>query len=206
MKFRTFLNEGGNAKGTIKKSGEETLAQKIPIKDIGRSNFIKKFNELFLNLNKRYQKMFKEPLWDDISILKSGIVFNGSTSFIMNPEIHDDEVIPFKPSAGDIDIMIPEHRAKNLWILLDSLENKTVIKDVIYKGMNKLNVSAIGNQMNTVFEVKFGDIISQSQIDFELAEFDDSLINGYIDDDGMLYNENKEPLYIHVDKVKVIKW
>ena len=167
-----FLVEGGNARGTNKKTGKDTLAQKIPIKEIGRSNFIKKFVALFMELNKRYKNKYKEPLWKDTSILKNGIVFNGSTSFIMNPKIHDDEVIPYKPTAGDIDIMIPSEKAEKLWYLLDELEGETVMKDVVYKGCNRLTPSAITDQINSVFEVKFGDIVTQSQIDFELATFD----------------------------------
>jgi len=167
-----FLVEGGNARGTNKKTGKDTLAQKIPIKEIGRSEFIKKFVALFMEINKRYKHKYKEPLWKDTSIIKNGTVFNGSTSFIMNPEIHDDEVIPYKKTAGDIDIMIPSEKAEKLWYLLDELEGETVMKDVVYKGCNRLTPSAITDQINSVFEVKFGDIVTQSQVDYELAAFD----------------------------------
>ena len=167
-----MITEGGNARATNKTTNTDTLAQKIPIKDIGRSIFIKKFVELFKNINKRYNAEFKEPLWQDESILHNGLAFNGSTSFIMNPEIHDDDVIPFKPSSGDLDIMIPKGKAINLWHLLDKLEGKEIISDVVYMGMNRLTPTSITDQMNCVFEVKFGDIVTQSQVDFELSDFD----------------------------------
>ena len=172
MKFKEFINEGGNATATIKKTGKNTLAQKIPLKEIGRSKFIKKFTQIFMYINKLYKSHYKEPLWKNTSILKNGLAFNGSTSFIMNPEIADKDVIPFKPKSGDLDIMIPSYKAKNLWHVLDSIEDKEILPDVIYKGCNKLNPESMGLQINSVFEVKFGDIITQSQVDFEFAEFD----------------------------------
>ncbi len=168
-----MLNEGGNARATNKITGEETLAQKIPIKEIGRSNFIKKFVELFIEIDKRFEEKFNRPLWANKKILKNGIAFNGSTSFIMNPEISDQEVIPYKSTSGDIDIMVKESDKSELWTLLDEFEAKPkIIKDVVYKGSNKLSISAIGDQINCVFEVTFGNIVTQSQIDWEFTEFE----------------------------------
>ena len=165
---------GGNARATNKITGQETLAQKIPIKEIGRQNFIKKFVEMFEEIDKRFEAKYNRPLWKNKKILKNGLAFNGSTSFIMNPEINDDEVIPFKPTSGDLDIMVKESDKADLWSLLDELESKpNFMKDVEYKGSNKLSVSAIGDQINSVFEVTFGDIVTQSQVDFEFTQFED---------------------------------
>lgn len=178
MKFKKFLktlNEGGNATAINKKTGEKTLAQKIPIKEIGRSKFIKKFIDIFIELNKRFKQKYGEPLWKNTKIIKDGTVFNGSTSIIMNPNISDDEIIPFKPKVGDIDILIPSYHAKKLWSLLDDLEGTMILPDVIYKGSNKLDPNKLGNQINSVFEVKFGDIVTQSQVDFEFANFKDDI-------------------------------
>jgi len=166
---------GGNARATNKITGQETLAQKIPIKEIGRQNFIKKFVEIFEELDRRFEEKFSRPLWKNKKILKNGLAFNGSTSFIMNPEIHDDEVIPFKPTSGDLDIMVKENDKADLWTLLDELEHKPkFMKDVEYKGSNKLSVSAIGDQINSVFEVRFGEIVTQSQVDFEFTQFEEN--------------------------------
>jgi hypothetical protein len=163
---------GGNARATNKITGVDTLAQKIPLKEIGRSNFIKKFIEIFVELDNRFEKMYDRPLWKNKKILKNGVAFNGSTSFIMNPAISDNEVIPYKPTSGDIDIMVKESDKSDLWHLLDSFERSpNIMRDVQYKGSNKLSVSSIGDQINCVFEVKFGDIITQSQVDFEFVEF-----------------------------------
>ena len=196
---------GGNARATNKVTGRDTLAQKIPIKDIGRGNFIKKFVEIFEELDRLFEAKYKRPLWENKKILKNGLVFNGSTSFIMNPEVSDSDVIPYKPTSGDLDIMVKESDKSDLWHLLDELEaNPKFMKDVEYKGSNKLAVSAIGDQINSVFEVTFGDIKSQSQVDFEFTQFEDEIINGYIDDDDNLYDENKKPLNIKKSQVKVI--
>jgi len=204
MKFKDLV-EGGNVVGIVKKTNQKTFAQKIPIKEIGRSKFIKKFYDLFMNINKRFKDAYGVPLWKNIKILKDGTVFNGSTSFIMNPEILDKDIIPFKPTSGDIDIMIPREYAVNLWKLLDSLEDEQIISDVVYKGMNKLSVKAIANQMNTVFEVTFDDIVSQSQVDFELAEFEKSdEIKGYLDKKGNVYDDKKK-LISNVNDIEIIK-
>lgn len=164
---------GGNARATNKVTGQDTLAQKIPLKDIGRSNFIKKFIEIFIEVDKRFEKEYGRPLWANKTILKNGVAFNGSTSFIMNPEISDDEVIPYKSTSGDLDIMVKESDKADLWALLDSFEHSpNIMKDVVYRGSNKLSVSAIGDQINSVFEVTFGDIVTQSQVDWEFTEFE----------------------------------
>jgi hypothetical protein len=164
---------GGNARATNKVTGQDTLAQKIPIKEIGRQNFIKKFVEMFEEIDKRFESKYGRPLWKNKKILKNGLAFNGSTSFIMNPEIHDNDVIPFKPTSGDLDIMVKESDKSDLWNLLDELEAKPhFMKDVEYKGSNKLSISAIGDQINAVFEVTFGKIVSQSQVDFEFTQFE----------------------------------
>lgn len=147
---------GGNARATNKVTGVDTLAQKMPLKEIGRAKFIKKFVEIFEELDTMFNKKYGRPLWGNKQILKNGVAFNGSTSFIMNPEISDDEVIPYKPTAGDLDIMVKESDKADLWAFLDELESKpNFMKDVQYMGSNKLSVSSIGDQINCVFEVDF---------------------------------------------------
>jgi len=175
MTFKKFIiNEGGNARATNKVTGQDTLAQKIPIKEIGRQNFIKKFVEMFEEIDKRFETKYNRPLWKNKKILKNGLAFNGSTSFIMNPEIHDNDVIPFKETSGDLDIMVKESDKSDLWALLDELEAKPhFMKDVEYMGSNKLSVSSIGDQINSVFSVTFGDIVTQSQVDFEFTQFEE---------------------------------
>jgi hypothetical protein len=170
---RKQLQEGGNARATNKQTGMDTLAQKIPLKDIGRAQFIKKFIEVFEEIDRLFEKKYGYPLWENKKILKNGVAFNGSTSFIMNPELADDAVIPYKPTAGDIDIMVPHEYKADLWHLLDDLEsNPHFMKDVEYRGCNKLSVSSIGEQINSVFQVTFGENETQSQVDFEFTAFE----------------------------------
>lgn len=165
---------GGNARALNKVTGEETLAQKIPLEKIGRQKFIKKFIEIFEKLDELFYKKFKKHIWKNKSILRNGVAFNGSTSFIMNPEIPDEQVIPYKKTAGDIDVMIPEEYKYDLWELLNDLEKSPkILPGVIYKGNNKLSPSMINDQINAVFEVHFDDIITFSQVDFEFVEFEE---------------------------------
>ena len=171
--MQMIINEGGNVTGTVKKTKENTRAQKIPIKEIGRQEFIKKSLELFHNINQRFEKKFGEKLWKKEDELTSGFMFNGSTSFIMDPKLTDDEVISVKPSAGDFDIAIPEEHKENLWDLLDELEDKDLIPGVTYKGSNKPQKSSIGEQINTVFIMDFPNgVRAYAQVDFEALPFE----------------------------------
>jgi len=163
---------GGNVTAVTKK-GEETKAQKIPIKEIGRAEFIKKSLELFKNINSRFQKKHGYKLWDKEEYLDNGFMFNGSSSFIMDPSISDEDIIKVKPSAGDFDIAIPEQAGEDLWKLLDDLEDVEVISGVTYKGSNRPTISSIGDQINSVFLMEFGEIHSYAQVDFELLPFED---------------------------------
>lgn len=165
---------GGNARALNKVTGEETLAQKIPLEKIGRQKFIKKFIEIFEKIDELFYKKFKKHIWKNKSILRNGVAFNGSTSFIMNPEIPDEQVIPYKKTAGDIDVMVPEEYKYELWELLNDLEKSPkILPGVIYKGNNKLSPSMINDQINAVFEVHFDDIVTFSQVDFEFVEFEE---------------------------------
>ena len=86
---------GGNVTA-ISKSGKQTKAEKIPIKTIGRQKFVKVIQDLLKQINKDFKKLFKTELWTDEKQIANGFVFNGSTSFIMNPEIPDEEIILFR--------------------------------------------------------------------------------------------------------------
>ena len=168
------LLEGGNVTGTIKKTGENTRAQKIQIAKIGRAELLKKSLELFNKINSLFEKKFKEKLWKNEEHLKTGFMFNGSTSFIMDPTISDEEIIKAKPSAGDFDIAIPQELGENLWVLLDELEDKEIIPGVTYKGNNRPTIKSITDQINCVFIMDFPNgERSWAQVDFELLEFKD---------------------------------
>lgn len=163
---------GGNVVVKNKYFGYTVEAQKIKIAEIGRTVFVKKFHSIFLNLNKDFERKYRRKLWADDKLLTSGEVFNGSTSFVMNLDFVDSEVLPYKPSIGDIDILIKKEDAEDLFHLLDDYERKGEIgRDVVFCGSNRTNSQSLGNQINCLFQVKFGEITTFSQVDFELSEF-----------------------------------
>lgn len=168
-----MLNEGGNVTAVNKATGEETRAQKIPVKEIGRKEFISTFVQIFKKMNKDFKQKYKKPIWVDERILANGMAFNGSTSFIMDPSLSDDEVMKYKPSAGDIDIAVPDSLKEDLWKYLDSLEGKDIIPGATYMGSNKHTIKSIGDQINSVIMVDFSNgLRGWCQIDFEFLEFE----------------------------------
>ena len=164
---------GGNVTA-ISKSGKQTKAEKIPIKTIGRQKFVKVIQDLLKQINKDFKKLFKTELWTDEKQIANGFVFNGSTSFIMNPEIPDEEIIKYKESAGDLDIAVPEYQRGNLWEYLDSIDSKEVIQGVTYMGSNKPTKSSVGMQINCVFMLDFDGLRVPAQIDFEFLPFSET--------------------------------
>lgn len=164
---------GGNATGINKKTGEETRAEKIPIRKIGRKEFTSKFIEVFKELNKIFKKENGVYLWVDEKNLENGLQFNGSTSYIFDQSIPDAELLKHKETAGDLDIIVPEGFKSEVWHMLDKLEGKEIIKGVTYVGSNKATVSSIGEQINCVFKTDFGNgLIVPSQCDFEFLPVD----------------------------------
>ena len=164
---------GGNVTALNKRSGVSVEAQKIDIKSIGRKQFMNKFIELFKFMNKEFKKKNKKPIWVDERHLANGFIFNGSTSYIMDPGYTDEEIIKYKPSAGDLDIIVPEHLKTELWEYLDSIEGKEVIPGVTYAGSNRPTISSISDQINSVFIVEFSNgVRAHAQVDFEFLEFE----------------------------------
>jgi len=164
---------GGNVVGINKKTGVEVDAEKIPLGVVGRSEFVDKFNKVFIGLNKLFSKKYKSKLWVDEKKLFSGELFNGSTSYIFDTNLSSEEILKHKQFAGDIDIIVPEQYKEELWTLLDSLEGEEIIKDVVYHGSNKPTIKSIGEQINSVFIATFGDRKIAVQVDFEFLEVAD---------------------------------
>lgn len=176
------LFEGGNVTVTSKK-GTETRAQKIPIKTIGRDKFYKVVTDLLKKINKDFKKKFKTLLWTDETQIENGFTFNGSSSFIMDPNIPDEEITKYKETAGDLDIAVPDFQRKNLWTYLDSIDSKEVIPGVTYMGSNRPKFSPNEDQINCVFVVDFDAIDGINglnglkvpmQIDWEFLPFSET--------------------------------
>lgn len=158
------LDEGGNI------SVNGISAEKVYFSDLGISDFRSKFFELFKELNKIFYKKYKEYLWEDLNDIKTGFSYNGSTSFIMNPKIPVKEILKCKKASGDIDITISQDHAKKLFFLLKELEGKT-IKEFLYIGNNRNSPDALGDQINSIFQLKVNQKTLNIQVDFELVEY-----------------------------------
>jgi len=191
------LNEGGNV--SIQKNGVTYKADKIPVKDIGLKNFQKDVKDLLKKINSMYKREHKEPLWDVDEIIDSGLVFNGSTSFLMKPDIESQvpNISDLKPTSGDIDITVPEETKEQVWNFLVKHEGKKFTPKFKYIGNNKPTISSIGEQINALFEyIPYG---VYAQIDFEFVPFGTASatsstewIDGYIDENGNIYDKNKK--------------
>lgn len=162
---------GGNVTA-ITKSGKETRAEKVQLKEIGRANFIKKVEQTLKVLNKGFYKKFGRKIWEDESQIDDAYVFNGSTSFVMNTDYSDDDILPYKSSIGDVDLNVPEDIKENLWVYLDSIEDTEIMHGVFYMGSNKPKIQSIGSQINAVFALKFADKVVNVQFDFEFLPFE----------------------------------
>ena len=167
VRFKEFIgiNEGGNLKVG------DTEAQKIDMTKAGRKEFRDKSLSLFKKINELFKNKFKEPLWINEKLLDSGVMFNGSTSFIFSPDYSDDEILAHKTKSGDIDIITPKEKGENLWKLLKSLENKEIIPGVTYLGNNRATKDKLGNQINAIFMMQFDNGYKvPAQVDFELLD------------------------------------
>jgi len=178
FKTKKIISEGGNSRALTPDGevmdwhGKPALAQKMNLKKHGRSNVKNAFVEMFANLNKLFKKNYGEFIWEDFNIITSGHAFNGSSESFFDPDIDDAKYTKFKPSVGDIDVSVPKEHMNNIWELLKALEGKSLTKNITYVGNNKKTPSAIGEQINAVFEYKdkIGSVLGQ--IDFEASEFE----------------------------------
>ena len=167
------LFEGGDETVTSKK-GIKTKAQKIPLKKIGRSRFRKVVTDLLKKINNDFKKKFKTLLWTDETQIEKGITFNGSSSFIMDPNIPDEEIVKYKEVAGDIDVVVPDFQRKNIWDYLESIDSKEVIPGVTYMGCNRTKFSPIENQIICVFVADFDGLKVPMQMDLEFLPFSET--------------------------------
>jgi len=167
IRFRDFIkiDEGGNLKvGNVE-------AQKIDMSKSGRKEFREKSLSLFKELNRLYKSKYKENLWKNEKLLDSGVMFNGSTSFIFSPNYSDEEILAHKTKSGDIDIITPKDKGENLWLLLKDLKNKEIIPGVTYLGNNRATKDKLGNQINAIFMMQFENGYKvPAQVDFELLD------------------------------------
>ena len=165
--------EGGNVT-TV--SG--VSAEKIDLSKVNRTAFVDDVTKAFLKLNKFFEQQVGTPLWGNFQDVLNGEVLNGSSRALFQTEKYSDEqYIEFKPIVGDIDIMVPEEHREPLFNVLAALENKVLFSGngvkIIYIGNNKQRAGD-DTQFNTVFEFNSSDYVVNFQVDFEMAEFDET--------------------------------
>jgi hypothetical protein len=165
---------GGNT--TIQtKSGESVSAERIPLKEIGRKEFVEKFQDFLLNMNKLFHSRYQYYIWSDESEIKNAGIFNGSTSFIMSDNYSDEEIIKYKPTAGDLDVAVPREAGKDIYNFLESIEGTSYAEltdGIKYIGNNANNENKLGNTIICIAKAKFGEITVQAQLDLELSEME----------------------------------
>ena len=146
-------------------------AQKIPLKEIGKAKFETKIKNFLKIFNKKFETKYSRKIWVSESDIVSGFIFNGSTSFIMDPTIKDD-VASYKPTVGDIDLAVPIELKTKIWEFLKDSEGQTFGPNVVYIGNNKPTIKSIGEQINAIFKVAFDQTSVYCQFDFEFLPFE----------------------------------
>lgn len=149
-----MLNEGGNF------SVGGVTAKKIDLEKLTIPRFRELINDFIFDFNAKYKKEFGEQLWKSTE----GI-FNGSTSFILDPDIPEDRILKSKKFSGDVDIAIPEDSGKNVFKILEKIKR---CGDLKFIGMSANNENALGTQIITLWKYEDFNI----QIDLELNEFE----------------------------------
>jgi hypothetical protein len=176
--FKEYLIEGGNT--TVKnKAGDIVDAERIPLDEIGRKVFVKRFQDFFLKLNSKFEDEYGSKLWPDEKEIMNAGVFNGSTSFIMADDIPDKELLKYKKSAGDIDIAFPKECAQDLFALLLDNKGKDIIPNMEYIGSNKDDGGKFGSTIIAIVKCTFDTVTIRAQVDFELSDFENNKQTDY---------------------------
>lgn len=169
---------GGNATVTNHKTQETFFAEKIPLQTIGRDTFIQTVQDFLVSLNDKFREQTGKELWEP-SRIRSGAIFNGSTSYIMDTAYDSGEIESLRPYIGDIDVIVNRKLKKELYDFLLSLEGEEVREGVRYLGTNKYPFRPYMPQMNCVFCIAFkipdvGELKIHCQVDFEFSELTES--------------------------------
>ena len=165
-RYTTPMVEGGNA------SVGEYRAEKMDIKKIGREKVRSLFISLFLKLDSLYKKRYKKPLWDNTSDISSGKVFTGSSRFLFDQNISDEEYVKYKQITGDIDIAVDRNKILKLHDLLNNYLGSQIVPNVEYVGDTKAMMVSQDGQINCIFRVSDGVNRVNVQVDFEGAKYD----------------------------------
>lgn len=162
--------EGGNTSVVNQVNGKTYNGEKIDLNTVKLPVFRAEFLKLFNTLNDLFYKEYNRKLWKPED-LNNAVVFNGSSSFVMNSQYAENDILKHKPLVGDIDVTIPDYELKPMFLLLRKYENKRFGK-FTYKGTYRQNENAIGDQILTIFRFYLDENTAiNCQIDFEGVDF-----------------------------------
>jgi hypothetical protein len=169
--YREFLFEGGNARVIDRETGKVIArAEKMDLKKFERSKLVSSIVDMLEKLNGLFDKEYGKKIWTDFDVIKSGYAFSGSTEFFINLSIPDEEFIKYKPSVGDIDVIIPKSVSEDFEEFMPTLEGKKLNSDITYMGQDRAD---FGTTWLAVFNYKDGGNEVNFQIDFEYGDWDD---------------------------------
>jgi|SaaInlStandDraft_4_1057021.scaffolds.fasta_scaffold09183_2 hypothetical protein len=176
-----MLMEGGNSvavdrekteKWTRKDQVVKATAEKMDMTRVQRTLLKNEFLKAFKKLNDTVKKETGRPLWNNFNVVKSGVAFNGSSTWMFHDEISDDDFTKHKQKVGDIDITVPKDRMIDLFNVLLKYEDKK-FGNIEYIGNNRPTPSD-AQQINAVFkfEVPGSDYVAYPQVDFEPSDYE----------------------------------
>ena len=165
---------GGNTKAINRDTGEViALAQKIDLSQIDRKVFTVEVRKLLYSLNQEYFKKTSEFLWSE-NLISDSSLFSGTTKYLFDANIPDEEFIKYKPTVGDLDIMVERTKLPELFEFLALIELYSITKNISYIGQNRKVCN--NTQINALF--KYQDNI-YFQIDFEGIDFENNRPNDF---------------------------
>lgn len=169
--FSEFLFEGGNARVIDRATGETIArAEKIDLKKFKRTPLVNDIVEALEKLNDRFYRSFGKKIWKNFNVVKTGKAFSGSTEFFINLNIPDAEFVKFKPTVGDIDVIIPKDISSDFEEFMPEMENKKLTTKITYLGQDRAD---FGNTWLAVFKYDNEKDTVNFQIDFEYGDWDD---------------------------------
>lgn len=139
--------------GNIKINGFE--AEPIEVNRNNRYRVTQEIGRVLLDIERNYFKEDYEQLFRD------KWVFCGSTSHLMNTAISNDELVTFKPTFGDVDILIESSKRKQL--------EKLFVEGRCFGGYKVLGSKRHGKEFSVLMQNLGGQV---HQFDFVYDDHD----------------------------------
>ena len=150
---------GGNTQAIDRDTGKlKTLsdgtparAEQIPITPINRGEIRRVVLDVLTRLDDNFRSQNGHSLWSSLEILRSAEAFNGSSRHLFDLSRSSHDLSMYKPTMGDIDVMVSNHDLPALFELLTFLEGERLTPETVYVGQNKKKLN--GNQINALFRI-----------------------------------------------------